>query len=178
MDLLKDVLWALMMVTIPVGLFTLAVAWWALRNGHLADVEDSKAIGLGLKAMSKAKVKAKDDKRTLIHKKWSKFGGGFYGIVAFFTYSIIEMLEITTMIMNVGGLWKFIKQLNLDVLIRFFIDAIMNFVSAMVWPLYWIKRIDTNNIWVWFIAAYAGYLLGLKLAHRLNEARSQAEKKV
>ena len=169
MDFLKEAVWALLLTGIPVGLFTLAIAWWSMRNGHLEDVADSKAIGESLKAMSKLKVDAKDDKRDLVSKKWAKFGGGFYGIVAFFTYIVIEIREIIDMIIDFGGLWAFIKQLNLDVIIRLFIDAIMNFVSAMVWPMYWIKRIDTNYVWVWFVAAYLGYLLGLKVAHRLNQ---------
>jgi len=172
-DLLKEAVWALILVAVPVGLFTLAIAWWAMRNGHLKDATDSKAIGLGLKSMSKKKVKPEDDKRDLIQKKWAKFGGGFYGIVAFFTYIVIEMIEIIDMIMNVGGLWAFIKHLGLDVIIQFFIDAIMNFVSAMVWPLYWMQRIDTNYAWVFFVAAYTGYWFGLKLAHRFMN-RSEA----
>ena len=86
----------------------------------------------------------------------------------------IEIREIIDMIIDFGGLWAFIKQLDLDVIIRLFIDAIMNFVSAMVWPMYWIKRIDTNYVWVWFVAAYFGYWLGLKLAHRLNQRQAGA----
>jgi nitrogen fixation-related uncharacterized protein len=180
-SLIIEALWALVLVGIPIGLFTLAIAWWAMRNGHLDDVNDSKEIALSLKNMTKAKAKAKDksgkDERNIIHKKWAKFGGGFYGIVAFFTYIVIEMIEITTLISNFGGLWAFIKGLNLDVIIQIFIEGIMNFVSAMVWPVFWMKRIDTDQTWMWFVAAYAGYWLGLKLAQKLKELRLASGKK-
>lgn len=169
MAFLKEVIWALTLVGVPIGLFTLAIAWWAMRNGHLQEAEDSKAIGLALKAMSKKKVKRKDDNRDLISKKWAKFGGGFYGIVAFFTYIVIEVTEIATMIINVGGLWDFVKQLDIGLIVSIFVDALLNFIAAMVWPMYWIDRIDGDQPWLWFVAAYAGYLAGLQLAQRLNQ---------
>ncbi len=43
----------------------------------------------------------------------------------------------------------------------------MNFVTAIVWPVYWMKRIDTGQVWIWFVMAYAGYWVGLKLAQAL-----------
>jgi hypothetical protein len=75
--------------------------------------------------------------------------------------------------MNFGGLIDFLKQLNIDLLIRILIDAIMNFVTAITWPIYWMQRIDTSYTWVWFLVAYAGYWLGLKLAQVLVQRRSQ-----
>jgi len=53
-----------------------------------------------------------------------------------------------------------------------FVNAFINFVTAMAWPLYWMNRIDTNQVWMFFLAAYAGYVLGLKLAQQLNQRRS------
>ena len=175
MALLKEAIWSLALVGVPISLFTLAIAWWAMRNGHLQDANDSKAIGLGLKAMSKRKVEPENDKRDLIQKKWAKFGGGFYGIVAFFTYVVIELTEIASMIINFGGFWSFIKSLNIGLIINIFIEAFMNFITAMVWPVYWINRIDTQQTWLWFIAAYVGYLFGLKLAGQLNQRHTGAE---
>jgi hypothetical protein len=125
--------------------------------------------------MSKRKVEPENDKRDLIQKKWAKFGGGFYGIVAFFTYVVIELTEIATMIINFGGFWSFIKSLNIGLIINIFIEAFMNFITAMVWPVYWINRIDTQQTWLWFIAAYVGYLFGLKLAGQLNQRHTGAE---
>ena len=174
MALLKEAIWALALVGVPIGLFTLAIAWWAMRKGHLQGAEDGKAIGLALKAMGKEKVKPENDNRDLISKKWAKFGGGFYGIVAFFTYIVIEVTEIATMIINVGGLWDFVKQLDIGVIINIFVEALLNFIAAMIWPVYWLDRIDSSQPWLWFVAAYAGYLAGLQLAQRLNQGVSES----
>jgi len=171
MELLTEAIWALALVGIPIGLFTLAIVWWAKRNGHLQDANSGDEIARELKAMSKGKVKPEDDNRGLIHKKWAKFGGGFYGIVAFFTYIVIEVTEIATMIMDFGGLWGFLKSLNVGVIVNVFIEALVNFIAAMVWPAYWINKIDTNQPWVWFVAAYAGYWLGLRVAERLHKGK-------
>jgi len=34
------------------------------------------------------------------------------------------------------------------------------------------KQIDTNQSWMFFLAAYGGYVLGLKLAQQLKQRRS------
>ena len=184
-----EAIWAVVLVGVPITLFTLAIVWWGLRNGHFKEINDSKALGRELKKMGKRKTKSKNansenigsgnngpeiNKPGLIQKKWGKFGGGFYGIVAFFTYLVVEIREIADMILNIGGLWEFLKQLDLDVIVQFFVAAITNFVTAMVWPVYWMKRIDTNQVWMFFVAAYGGYVLGLKLAQRLNQRRTDA----
>jgi hypothetical protein len=177
-DLIIEAFWALALVGIPITLFTLAVVWWGMRNGHFLATNDGKELRRELKAFSKSKAKTKTEKdnRSLVHKNWARFGGGFYGIVAFFTYIVIEITEISTMIINLGGLWAFIQQLDIGFIIEIFIEALTNFIAAMVWPLYWMQRIDTSQTWLWFIAAYAGYWLGLRIAQDLNQRRSEALK--
>ena len=178
MGFLIEVFWALLMVGIPIGVFTLAIVWWALQRGHFQETLDIKALEREIKAMSKNNKKNKKEDKPDLHpvqKKWAKFGGGFYGIVAFFTYLVVEVTEIITMIMNFGGFFGFLKQLDLDVIINMFVEALTNFISAMVWPLYWMRRIDTDQTWVWFVMAYAGYWLGLKLAQVLIQRRKGGE---
>jgi len=103
-----------------------------------------------------------------------KFGGGFYGIVAFFTYIVVEVIEISTMIANFGGFFDFLKQLNVGIIIDILVEALTNFITAMTWPLYWMKRIETDQTWIWFVIAYAGYWLGIKLAQVMVQRRSGA----
>jgi len=83
--------------------------------------------------------------------------------------------EIIDMIINFGGLFDFLKQLDINVIINIFVDALMNFISAMIWPFYWMKRIDTDQVWIWFMVAYAGYWLGLKLAQFLIQRRAESQ---
>jgi len=165
---------ALFLVGLPIGVFTLLLVWWALRRGHLTELADTRALQREIKTMSKtdkkkSKAVRKEEAAKLhpLQKKWAKFGGGFYGIVAFFTYIVIEMMDIFTTIANFGGLIDFLSHLNFDLIIRMLIEALTNFISAMVWPVYWMGRIDTQQVWVWFLMAYAGYWAGLKVAQSL-----------
>ena len=169
MGWIKELLWAVGLVGIPVALFTLAIAWWAMRNGHVTDESDSKSIELQFKAMSKKRKKGEEDNRDFFSKKWTKFGGGFYGVVAFYTYLVVEITEIINMIINIGGFWAFIEHLDIGVLISMFVNAIMNFVAAMTWPVYWSNKMDTNRVWLWVVVAYAGYWVGLKAAILLRK---------
>ncbi len=173
MDIVIEAVWALALVGVPIALFTLAIVWWGMRNGHFPNVNNSKELHRELKVMTGKNKDPEGRKQGLIYKKWAKFGGGFYGIVAFFTYIVVEVTEIATMIINFGGFWVFIKQFDIGVIISIFVEALVNFIAAIVWPLYWMKRIDTEQTWVWFVAAYAGYSLGLRLAQLLNQRRSQ-----
>ena len=176
--LLVEVFWAFLMAGVPIGVFTLAIVSWALQKGYLQETLDIKALGREIKAMSKNRKKDKKEPEIQLHpvqKKWAKFGGGFYGIVAFFTYIVVEVDEIITMIANFGGFIAFLKHLGLDVMINMLVDALSNFVAAMVWPLYWMNRIDTDQIWAWFVMAYAGYWVGLKLAQALTQRRRGAQ---
>jgi len=166
------------MVGVPIAVFTVALVYWALRHGSFSESMDTKALQREIKAMSQKK-KGKD-KGALksdavgvhpLQKKWAKFGGGFYGIVAFFTYIVVEVLEIINMVKDFGGFFDFLKQIDSGVIIHIFVEALMNFITAMIWPVYWMKHVDTNHTWVWFVVAYAGYWAGLKLAQTLIQRR-------
>lgn len=182
-----DVFWAILMVGVPVAAFTLAIVWWSLEKGHFSETLDTKALEREIKAMSaKKKDKKKKGENTVdepvndkklhpVQKKWSKFGGGFYGIVGLFTYLVIEFFEIMEMIRNLGGFFQFISKFGFDVIINIIISAFTNFITALIWPMYWLRRIETDQPWVWFVVAYLGYLSGLKLAQRLAQRKAKAE---
>lgn len=177
MSFLIEVFWAMLMVGIPVAVFTLAMVWFALQRGYLQESLDTRALEREIKTLARNDKKTKKQggevpDRHPLQKKWMKFGGGFYGIVAFFTYIVIEVIEISTMIINFGGFFEFLKQLNIGVIISIFVEALTNFISAMIWPVYWMDRIETDQTWIWFVIAYAGYWLGIKLAQVLVQRRS------
>jgi hypothetical protein len=179
---LIEVFWAILMVGAPIAVFTLALVYWALLRGSFSESLDTKALQREIKAMSKKnkgknKGKNKEDLKENavelhpLQKKWAKFGGGFYGIVAFFTYIVVEVLEIINKVKGFGGFFDFLKQLDFSVIIHIFVEALTNFISAMIWPVYWMQRIDTDLTWIWFVVAYAGYWVGLKLAQTLIQSR-------
>lgn len=180
MGFLSELFWALFMVGIPIGVFTLALVWWALKGGHFKESLDTGALEREIKTMAwsdkKRNKKGLEQASGTAHplqKKWARFGGGFYGIVAFFTYIVVEVLDIVSVISDFGGFIDFLKQLDLNIIIELIVQAITNFVTAMVWPFYWLKRIDTGYVWIWFVMAYAGYWVGLRLAQLLIKRSSQ-----
>lgn len=174
MELLVEVFRALLMAGLPIALFTLALVRWALRHGHFQESSDSKALGREMSAMKKARknVESKDlPRQHPLLRKWTKFGGGFYGVVAFFTYIVIEVTDIATTIINLGGFMGFLQQLGINLLVNVLIEALTNFIAAMAWPIYWMSNIDTSVAWLWFVVAYGGYWQGLRLAQRLHRQR-------
>ncbi len=181
MKFLIEFAWAALLVGVPIGVFTLALVWWALQGGHLRESGNASALRREMQAMSRSAKKKKNknaveqEEKPLhpLQKKWAKFGGGFYGIVAFFTYSVVETLEVINTITHLGGFIAFIKHFSADVIIQLFVGALMNFLTAIAWPLYWLKRIETDQVWLWFVMAYAGYWAGVKLAQVLIQRRSQ-----
>lgn len=178
MYFLIEVIWALVLVGVPIALFTLAIVWWALQRGFFKEILDTKALGREIKGLSRKNKKNKTEvsaKQHPVQKEWARFGGGFYGIVAFFTYLVVEVTEIATMVMDFGGFTDFLKNLNFSLIINILVEGLTNFITAMIWPLYWMKRIDTDQTWIWFVMAYMGYWAGLKLAQALIQHRSGAE---
>jgi len=141
----------------------------------------TKAVGLALdeseaslksitKSVKKAKKSKEKDRPDIhpVHRKWMKFGGGFYGIVAMYTYVLVEWQELVSFISSFGGLGAFIRNLGIDVIIRILIEGLMNFVTAIAWPFYWIGELGSSHMWVWLGTTYAAYWLGMKSAQRLS----------
>lgn len=174
--ILTEAIQALVFVGLPIGLFTLAMVWWGLHRGHIQNTDNFKELEREIESMTKnidpEKEKPKLQKNSdFIHKKWTSFGGGFYGIVALFTWLVIEFNEITEMVRNFGGFVKFLQSLNIGLVVNIFIEGLMNFITAIIWPIYWIKHTSTNQTWIWFIAAFAGYWMGTKLAHKIHQSQ-------
>ena len=102
---------------------------------------DIDALEREIKAMS-GKRKKKKQKKTMnrmteaspASEKVGEIWRGFYGIVAFFTYIVVEVIEIIPRCLEFGGFFDFLKQLNFNVIMQMFVQALMNFITAMVWP--------------------------------------------
>jgi len=178
---LIEFFWALILVGLPVCAFTTALIFWVLKGSRANRSLDSDVLRREILAVTKRNKKNKKDKKAAkeeeknlhpLQRKWTKFGGGFYGIVAFFTYIVVEVREVITFIANFGGLIDFLKQLDFNVIVHMFVQALMNFITAIAWPAYWLKRIDTEHVWIWFLMAYAGYWFGLKLVEKLIQRRN------
>jgi len=190
--MVRELLRALFQAGIPVAVTSYLLIWWALKNQYLQGASNLKDVKIHFKGVSKARSrKRKDEKRRRkqgakavelepgqqeshkmnpVHNKWLSFGGGFYGVVGLLTYAVVELGEIRDFITQFDGLLSLVSDITLEMFIGFFINSIMNFVVAIAWPAYWLSDIRSDYIWIWFLAAYAGYWAGIRFAlHQANK---------
>lgn len=159
---------------LPVGVVAYLLVWWALRNGYLGEAGSVKEIEKEVKLLVKDKESPKEGDR--VHRKWLAMGGGFYGVVAMLTYLVVEVGEIIDFIAGFDGFNAFLNSISVSMLIGLIIEAVKNSFIAIAWPLYWLSDIRSNYIWIWFIAAYAGYWIGSNLATRgFREREKESE---
>lgn len=168
---------ALLMAAVPVGAFTYLLIWWGLRSGYFQHTTKLKLLEDEVSRQAKARSKKKKKDKTgepvqhepgpkfdPVHNKWLAFGGGFYGTVALMTFGVIEAGEIFGFFADLRANLGRLAELSIGLLVEVFIDQLKNFVSALAWPWYWMNEIRTGDIWLWFLAAYAGYWLGARAA--------------
>jgi len=186
--MVREIFRALLLAGVPVAVTSYLLIWWALKNQYLQGASNLKEVEIHFKGLSKARSrKRKEEKRRRkkggssldtephkqeshkmnpVHNKWLSFGGGFYGVVGLLTYAVVELGEIRDFITQFDGLLSLLSDITLELFIGFFINSIMNFVVAIAWPVYWMRDIRSDYIWVWFVAAYAGYWAGTRFALR------------
>lgn len=191
--MVQEIFRALFQAGIPVAVTSYLLIWWALKNQYLQSAANLKDVEIHFKGVSKTRSRNKKEekrrrkkgkgavkpesfqqeshKMSLVHNKWLSFGGGFYGVVGLLTYAVVELGEIRDFITQFGGFLSFVSDITVGLFIGLFVDSIINFVVAISWPAYWLGEIHSDYIWVWFIAAYAGYWAGTRFAlHWANKS--------
>ncbi len=101
--------------------------------------------------------------------KWLFFGGGFYGTMAFATFLAIEVGQIIGFFGKLFDLTfsQVFSAIGIDLIVNFFVEAIMNMIDAFIWFIYWPKHIDMQNAWVWLIATYIAFTLSARCAEKM-----------
>jgi hypothetical protein len=156
---------------LPVGVAAYLLVWWALRNGHVGEADTVRDIEKEVKRLAKDKEARKNGDP--VHRKWLAMGGGFYGVVAMITLLTVEVGEVLDFLADFEGIGPFIDSLSIGWFIELFIETLRNSFIAIAWPVYWLGDIRSDYIWIWFIAAYAGYWLGSSLATRHFRERKE-----
>ena len=182
--MLGELIRALFLAGVPVALTSYGLVWWSLRRGFLSPAGSVRDLEKGMKQMSKLrrqeKKKRKQEKKNgrsatdagpaesslgridPVHGKWVAFGGGFYGVVAVLTYVVVEFGELRDFFLGFESFSALLAQFGFNMLINLILDAVMNFVTAIAWPVYWMSELSMSNLWIWVGAAYAGYWFGVK----------------
>ncbi len=161
MEYISTAFRAVWVVGLPLFVLAYALVWWALFRGRV-EGENFKDLQQSMVDLGKRhKDKEAPDKVDPALGKWFSFGGGFYGLVALYTWIRIEWDDVAAFIMSLDDL---VMRFDVGVLVRLFIDSIMNFVWAIAWPIYWLRVAD--DPWIWLGIAYGGYWLGVHAARR------------
>lgn len=166
MALLKELFWALLILGLPMMVLTLAMVYWALYRGIVGTTDGVDALSKEIGAFGKARKKQKKKPvMNPLHHKWFEFGGGFYGLTALYTYLLIEFDEVIDFITSIPSvIWRFDIGAAISLLVSFFINALMNFIAAISWPVFWMREGGSGNFWLWLLVAWASYWAGLRLA--------------
>jgi len=144
------------------------VVGWGVRGGRFDGLEEIGGLDKQIEALDKQRKQAKKDGEKLpgekgLHGKWAKMGGGFYGMVALYTWLRIEWDEALDFMVALKALFSFDIGALIQAAISFFIESIMNFVAAVTWPVYWVSNSNTAHLWIWFLVGWGGYWAGLKV---------------
>lgn len=163
---------AVLKAGLPVGIAAYLLVWWALRNGHLDNAGTLGEVEKQIKSQSKDKQRKKQ--ADVVHRKWLTMGGGFYGVVAVLTLLWIETREIVDFITGFEGLGTLAELFSVSTLVSLIIETLMNTLTALVWPLYWLSSAE-GAAWIWILVAYAGYWSGSNLALRQHGVMRQPD---
>lgn len=161
--MILDMFSALLTAGLPLYLLSFALVSLALHRGWLAGAS-VKELQDSIDALGKAQKDKKNRERVNpALGKWFSFGGGFYGLVALYTWLLIEWDDAANFLQ---GLASVIINLDpnalLGLVLELLIESLINFGLAIGWPGYWMAA--SGNQLFMFVAAYAGYWLGIKTA--------------
>jgi len=160
-----DILKALVFAGVPVALFSYYLVMLTRGNGD-AQLKANNATELKIELKNIA-TEDKDEESLyvkILRKKFIEFGGGFYGILALMTYLHVEFNQLVDFIKSFTSLSDFIDSIGFKMLINFFIEAMMNLVTAFIWPIYWIKILPVGSLWVWVVVAFLAHWFATKYA--------------
>ncbi|MGQ8365518.1 hypothetical protein [Glaciecola sp. 1036] len=174
-----DILKAAAYAGIPVFIFSFLMVRRALASNRLKDFSGMHEFEKSMKDLSKSQKKQSKipDVKNIGNyalDKWLNYGGGFYGLMVFLTFVCIEIGQVISFFKKLFSLnlSELFSNVSIQLLVKFFIDAIMNLVDAFIWFIYWPKQIDMYNGWVWLGIAYAAYFVGARVAYKFQTTKA------
>jgi hypothetical protein len=147
---------------LPVAALTWLLFYRLYSRGELARDADGNSIDASLKAMRKSEKESEETSDSVLHAKWMKFGGGFYGVAAAWTLIYIEASGIVGVIVHPSVLKQMFDNGLVNLIIKQITGQITNLVDAAVWFSWWPQK--GQGPIVWLAVAYVAYIAGLNLA--------------
>jgi hypothetical protein len=153
---------AILELGLPVTALTWLLFYRLYSRGDLARDADHKAIDASLKTMRKAQKESKETSDSVLHTKWMKFGGGFYGVAAAWTLIYIEASGIVGVILHPSVLKKMFDSGLVNLITSQITGQVSTFVDAAIWFSWWPGK--GHGPVLWLAVAYVAYVGGLNLA--------------
>ncbi len=160
--MVSSLLRAILELGLPVAALSWLLFYRLYHRGELARDADRKTIRSGLKQLKKSSSKTDKQSEHVLHKKWMKFGGGFYGVAALWTLIVIEVGGIASVIAHPSAIETMFEGGVLKFLVDWAIGQATTFVQAVTWFNWWSEKAQSPAIW--FLVAMGGYVAGLELA--------------
>lgn len=161
-------LFYLLQAVVELGLPVAGLSWLLFyrlySRGELDRDADHKTIRTSLRQIRKATKASPDHGGNLLHAKWMKFGGGFYGVAALWTLIVLEGGGLLNLILHPSSIEGMFKGGLVDFAVNWLVNQFTTIVQAFTWFSYWPR--ESGGFFGWIAVAYAGYLLGLNLARR------------
>lgn len=162
--IILNLLVVLLTAGLPLFLLAFSLVSWALHRSWLVG-DTVKEIQANIEALGKTqKDKKSAQKLDPALGKWFRFGGGFYGLMALYTWLLIEWADAANFLLGLGDIvMSFDPRALVRLVIKFFFESLVNFVVAVAWPVYWLR--EAGDFWTKLLVAYGGYWLGISTAH-------------
>ncbi len=167
----------LMLAFVSTGLVSFVLFYLLLKekgSDSVAVIENKDKAGM--KQIKQDMKKQKWSLQRVMMSKWVDFGGGFYGVMAVLTYVVVEFWEIVDFMTSEETVMATLSSLGVGDVVNFFINSLMNFITAITWPAYWIKKVEGHSVWVWFVVVYLGYVFGQYIAKNIINPYEQKDR--
>ena len=158
----SELLHAVFELGMPVAAISWLLFYRLYSRGHLARDADQKTIDASLKTMRKAEKESKETSDSVLHTKWMKFGGGFYGVAAAWTLIYIEASGIVGVVLHPSVLKTMFDKGLVNLITSQITGQVSTFVDAAIWFSWWPGK--GHGPVLWFVVAYVAYMAGLNLA--------------
>jgi len=158
-----DIIKAIIFAGIPVALVSYFFTRLTSKKVPL-KAQNSKELKLELKNTLIEKDHEESAIASMLHKKWMRFGGGFYGVMVFITYVHIEIYQIIEFVKNFNSLQNFIDSIGFMMILNFFIEAFTNLITAFLWFTYWYTYLPIGSFWVWVVVVFIAHTVATKYA--------------
>ena len=169
-----DVLEAILKLGLPMVVVSCIAYKWMSRSSDIASDVNHKNFMSRVKKPKDLSKNTDNKPARFLLRKWGKFGGGFYGLVGFWTLIVIEASGVINFLRS-GGFSNFESNGLVSLIVGILINQVTSFVTAILWFGYWPG--PSESILLWVIVAFLGHRVGVELARGRLKLPKLANKK-